>query len=333
MHIAIDAFGGDHAPKEIVAGAAEAAREMKEVHITLVGDEARIRDHLSQSGGSGLNNLSVRHASEVITAEEEPVRAVRRKKDASMVVAASMVREGEAEALVSAGNTGALMAAGLLVVGRMRGIERPALAPMIPTMDGVGVLALDLGANMDATPEQLKQYAVMGSVYRSKVHGMKEPRVGLLNVGTEPGKGNEVTKAAYPLLSAAPIRFVGNVEARDVLNGVCDVLVCDGFAGNVMLKSLEGTASSLMGALKQEFTKNMMRKLAAAVLMPGLRSLRNKMDYKEVGAAPMLGLSGVVMKSHGSSDARAIKNAVRQTVLALESDVAGTIAAELKKGD
>jgi len=331
--IAIDAFGGDHAPKEIVLGAIEAAKEMKDVHLTLVGDEERIRQELAAAGDVKLNNLAVRHASEVIGADEEPVRAVRRKKDASMVVAASMVREGEAEALVSAGNTGALMAAGLLVVGRMRGIERPALAPMIPTMDGVGTLALDLGANMDATAAQLTQYAVMGSVYRSKVHGIREPRVGLLNVGTEPGKGNEVAKEAYPMLEAAPIRFVGNVEARDILNGVCDVLVCDGFAGNVMLKSLEGTALALMGELKKEFTKNLVRKLAAAILLPGLRGLKNKLDYKEVGAAPMLGLSGVVMKSHGSSDARAIKNAVRQTVLALESDVVGTIAAELRKGD
>lgn len=333
MRIAIDAFGGDNAPEGIVAGAIEAAQEYREVHITLVGDESRIRELLASGAGGSLPNLAVKHAPEVIATDEEPVRAVRRKKDSSMVVAATMVKEGEADALISAGNTGALMASGLLVVGRMKGIERPALAPMIPTMDGVGVLALDLGANMDATAEQLAQYAVMGSVYRNKVHGIAKPRVGLLNVGTEPGKGNEVTKAAYPLLEAAPIHFVGNVEARDVLNGVCDVLVCDGFVGNVMLKSLEGTASALFGALKEEFTKNTIRKLAAAILKPGLRQFRDKMDYKEVGAAPMLGLTGVVMKSHGSSDARAIKNAVRQTISALRSDVAGTIRSELGKGD
>lgn len=331
MRIAIDAFGGDNAPEGIVAGAVEAAREYTEAQITLVGDEGRIRELLG--GEASLANLAVRHAPDVIAADEEPVRAVRRKKDASMVVAATMVKEGEADALISAGNTGALMTAGLLIVGRMKGIERPALAPMIPTMDGVGVLALDLGANMDATAEQLAQYAVMGSVYRSKVHGLKEPRVGLLNVGTEPGKGNEVTKAAYPLLEAATIRFVGNVEARDVLNGVCDVLVCDGFAGNVMLKSLEGTASALFGVLKKEFTRNAISKLAAAILRPGLRNIRNKLDYREVGAAPMLGLTGVVMKSHGSSDARAIKNAVRQTVSALQANVVGTIASELGKGE
>jgi glycerol-3-phosphate acyltransferase PlsX len=173
----------------------------------------------------------------------------------------------------------------------------------------------------------------MGSLYRKEVQNMNQPRVGLLNVGTEPGKGNEVTKTAYALLESAPIRFVGNVEARDVLNGVCDVLVCDGFVGNIMLKSLEGTASTIFSALKTEFTRNFVTKLAAALLRPGLRKFRNKMDYKEVGAAPMLGLSGIVMKSHGSSDARAIKNAVRQTVIALEANLIAAIARELGKGE
>lgn len=336
MRIAIDAFGGDHAPEAVVHGALDAAKEMPDVQLILVGDEGRISNLLEEKTkaiGRLPANVSLHHAPEVISADEEPVRAVRRKKNASMVVAAGMVRDGEADALISAGNTGALMTAGLLVVGRMSGIERPALAPMIPTIDGTGVLALDLGANMDATPEQLRQYAIMGSIYRNKLHGLPQPRVGLLNVGTEAGKGNETAKAAYPLLEASPIHFVGNVEARDILNGVCDVLVCDGFAGNVMLKSLEGTASALMKLLKEEFTKTFVRKLAAAALMPGLRSLKDKLDYKEVGAAPMLGLKGIVMKSHGSSDARAIKNAVRQTVQVLSKDVAGTIAAELGKGD
>ncbi len=333
MRIAIDAFGGDNAPEGIVAGAAEAAKEFKEARITLVGDETRIRELLASNGAASLPNVAVRHAAEVIATDEEPVRAVRRKKDASLVVAAAMVKDGEADAVISAGNTGALMTAGLLVVGRIKGIERPALAPMIPTMDGVGVLALDLGANMDATAEQLAQYAVMGSVYRAKVHGLASPRVGLLNVGTEPSKGNEVTKAAYPLFEAAPIRFVGNVEARDVLHGVCDVLVCDGFVGNVMLKTLEGTASTVFGALKEEFTRNTLRKLAAAILKPGLKKFKDKMDYKEVGAAPMLGLNGIVMKSHGSSDARAIKNAVRQTITAIRGDLVGTIRSELGKGE
>ncbi|WP_274361521.1 phosphate acyltransferase PlsX [Paenibacillus thermotolerans] len=331
MRISVDAFGGDHAPEAVVEGAVAAAKEWPDTALTLVGDERRIKPLLEAAGAPA--NIQVRHAAEVIATDEEPVRAVRRKKDSSMVVAAAMVRDGEADAFISAGNTGALMASGLLVVGRLPGIERPALAPMIPTMDGTGMLALDLGANMDATPEQLRQYAVMGSIYRSKVHGIAEPRVGLLNVGTESGKGNEMTKAAYPLLEEAPIRFVGNVEARDVLKGVCDVLVCDGFAGNVMLKALEGTASTVFSALKAEFTRSFMTKLAAAVLSPGLRAFKNKLDYKEHGSAPMLGLSGAVMKMHGSSDARAVKNAVRQTRLVLSNNIVGAIAAELGKGD
>ncbi len=240
MRIAIDAMGGDHAPAAQVEGALLAAAEWSDTTVVLVGDSARIEPLLQ---GRKPANVEVRHASEIIEAEDEPVKAVRRKKDASMVIAGRMVKDREVDAMISAGNTGALMTTGLLVVGRIKGIERPALAPMLPSLDGEGVLALDLGANMDATPEQLVQYAIMGSIYRSKVHGLKEPRVGLLNVGTEAMKGNELTKAAYLLLEQAPVRFVGNIESRDILKKPCDVIVCDGFAGNIMLKSLEGAAS------------------------------------------------------------------------------------------
>lgn len=246
-----------------------------------------------------------------------------------MVVAGRMVKEREADAMISAGNTGALMTAGLLVVGRMEGIERPALAPMIPTMDDVGVLALDLGANMDAKPEHLAQYALMGSLYRQKVQGIATPRVGLLNVGTEAGKGNELTKHAYPLLEQLPIRFVGNVEARDVLTGACDVLVCDGFAGNILLKSLEGAAGAIFGLLKEKFTSSFKNKLAAAVLMPELRGLKSKLDYTEHGGAPLLGLSGLVVKSHGSADGNAIKNAVRQARIAVQNQLVDSISKEI----
>lgn len=247
-----------------------------------------------------------------------------------MVVAGRMVREGEADAMISSGNTGALMTTGLLVVGRMQGIERPALAPMIPTLDDVGVLALDLGANMDAKPEHLVQYALMGSIYRNKVHGIAKPRVGLLNVGTEPGKGNELTKEAYPLLENLPgIHFIGNVEARDVLTGNCDVLVCDGFAGNILLKSLEGTAGALFALLKEQFSRSLKTKLGAAMLMPELRALKGKMDYKEHGGAPLLGLSGLVVKGHGSSDGNAVKNAVRQARIALQADLVPSISKEI----
>ncbi|WP_422657339.1 phosphate acyltransferase PlsX [Paenibacillus sp. EC2-1] len=325
MRIAIDAMGGDNAPKSNVEGAIAAAQEWKDTEIILVGDQALLQPLLKETP----SNLILRHASEVIDAEDEPVRAVRRKKDASMVVAGRMIREGEADAMISAGNTGALMTTGLLVVGRMQGIERPALAPMIPTLDGKGMLALDLGANMDSKPEHLQQYALMGSLYREKVHGIAKPRIGLLNVGTEPGKGNELTKHAYPLLEQLPIHFVGNVEARDVMNGVCDVLVCDGFAGNILLKSIEGTAGALFSLLKEQFGQNLKTKMAAAMMMPQLRSLKSVMDYKEHGGAPLLGLSGLVVKSHGSSDGNAIKNAVRQARVAMQNRLVESISNEI----
>ncbi|MFS0839392.1 phosphate acyltransferase PlsX [Paenibacillus sp. 1P03SA] len=328
MRIAIDAMGGDHAPAIVVEGALAAAKEWTDVELLLVGDSAKIEALLTERP----SNLRVIHASEIIEAEDEPVRAVRRKKDASMVVAGRLVKEGGADAMISAGNTGALMTTGLLVVGRVPGIERPALAPMIPTLDGNGVLALDLGANMDSSPENLLQYAIMGSIYRSKVHGMDRPRVGLLNIGTEAKKGNELTKAAYPLLEQAPVHFVGNVESRDILRAECDVIVCDGFAGNIMLKTLEGAASAIFSALKTEFTRTTLTKLAAAVLKPGLSAFKGKLDYTEHGAAPLLGLSGLVLKSHGSSDAKAIKNAVRQARTALQNDLVGAIATEIKNG-
>ncbi|MDF2963206.1 MAG: phosphate acyltransferase [Paenibacillus sp.] len=331
MRIAIDAMGGDNAPDVVVAGALEAAREWGDTTVILVGDASRIEPLVSKAGTKPAN-LEIRHAAEVIEADDEPVKAVRRKKDASMVVAGRMVHDREADAMISAGNTGALMTTGLLVVGRIKGIDRPALAPMIPSIDGKGMLALDLGANMDATPEQLLQYAIMGSIYRNKVHGIAKPRVGLLNVGTEAMKGNELTKAAYPLLEKAPIHFIGNVESRDVLSGPCDVLVCDGFAGNIMLKSVEGAASVIFSTLKTEFVRNFATKLAALVLKPGLTRFRRSFDYSEHGAAPLLGINGLLLKSHGSSNATAIKNAVRQARIALQNDLVSSISTEISDG-
>jgi glycerol-3-phosphate acyltransferase PlsX len=329
MRIAIDAMGGDHAPKVVVEGALQAAREWNDVEIILVGDSAAIDVYLTDRP----DNIKIVHAFEVIEPDDEPVKAVRRKKDASMVVAGRLVREKQADAMISAGNTGALMTTGLLIVGRIDGIERPALAPMIPTMDGNGVLCLDMGANMDATPEQLTQYAIMGSIYRSKVDGIAKPRVGLLNVGTEAMKGNELTKAAYPLLEQAPIHFIGNVESREILRAKCDVIVCDGFAGNIMLKSIEGAASAIFSALREEFTSTLLNKLAAAILKPGITKFRKKMDYNETGAGPLLGIDGLVLKSHGSSNATAIKNAVRQARIALQNDLVGAISMEINHGN
>ncbi|SDT45017.1 phosphate:acyl-[acyl carrier protein] acyltransferase [Paenibacillaceae bacterium GAS479] len=327
MKIAIDAMGGDHAPEQIVKGALIAAREWPDTELVLVGNPEAIKAHIE---GAMPPNLSIHPALDVIEADDEPVRAVRRKKDASMVVAGRLLREGQADAMLSAGNTGALMTTGLLVVGRLEGIERPALAPVLPTLDNIGVLALDLGANMDAKPEHLAQYAIMGSIYREKVHGIQRPRVGLLNVGTEPGKGSELTKAAFELMEKAPIHFVGNVESRDVMQRSCDVLVCDGFSGNILLKAMEGTAGAVMKELKDAFKSSLLTKLAAAIMMPGLKGLKNKMDYAQYGGAPLLGVNGLVVKCHGSSDAESVKNAVRQARLALQARLIPTLAAEIK---
>jgi len=326
MRIAIDAMGGDHAPKAIVEGALEAAKEWPDIEIILVGDELRLKLHIKDK----LQNVRIHHTSETIEADDEPVKAVRRKKDASMVVAGQLVRDKQAEAMISAGNTGALMTTALLIVGRVKGVGRPALAPMLPTLDGRGVLALDLGANMDATAEHLLQYAIMGSIYRTKMHNIEKPRIGLLNVGTEEMKGNELTKEAFPLLKQAPVHFIGNVESRDIFNGPCDVVVCDGFSGNIMLKSLEGAATAIFSVLKSELTRNWMRKMAALVLKPGLAQFK-KFDYKEYGAAPLLGIDGLCLKCHGSSDAKAIKIAVQQARTALQNDLIGAIAAEISQ--
>ncbi|MFC6331207.1 phosphate acyltransferase PlsX [Paenibacillus septentrionalis] len=328
MKIAIDAMGGDYAPKEIVAGAVAAAKDNQDVEILLVGDESQIKAQLTETQPS---NLRIIHASEIVESEDEPVRAVRRKKDSSMVVAGRLVKEKEADAMLSAGNTGALMATGLLVVGRIPGIERPALAPLLPSLDGVGMLALDLGANMDATPEQLYQYAVMGSIYRERVQGMKAPRIGLLNIGTEDMKGNEATKAAYELLKQSKLNFVGNVESKNMLERPCDVLVCDGFSGNIMLKSYEGAASLIFKELKKSFTQSLLTKLAAAIMLPKLKGLKKTLDPNEFGGALLLGINGCVMKIHGSSDSRAVQAAVKQAKTAIKGSLIESITAEINK--
>lgn len=326
MKIAIDAMGGDNAPKEIVLGAMKAAAEFKDIHITLVGDEKRIREHLAES-----ERIEIIHTEEMILGTDEPVRAVRRKKDASMVLAARQVADGNADACISAGNTGALMAAGLFVVGRIDGIERPALSPTLPTIDGKGFLLLDVGANVDAKPEHLLQYAVMGSIYCEKVRGISNPRVGLLNIGTEEKKGNELAKNAFGLIKDAGLNFVGNVEARDLLEGAADVVVTDGFTGNMVLKTIEGTALSVFKMMKEAMTSSLKSKLAAAVLKPDLVQLKSKMDYSEYGGAGLFGLNAPVIKAHGSSDSNALYSAVRQTREMVQNNVADTIKAAAEK--
>ncbi|NRD78841.1 phosphate acyltransferase PlsX [Bacillus sp. BRMEA1] len=320
MKLAIDAMGGDHAPKEIVLGAMKAVREFPDLHIILVGDENKIKQTLTAH-----ERISILHTTEVILGTDEPVRAVRRKKTASMVLAAKQAADGSADACLSAGNTGALMASGLFVVGRIEGIERPALAPTLPTIGGEGFLLLDAGANVDAKAEHLRDYAIMGSIYSEKVRGIAKPRVGLLNIGTEEKKGNELTKYAFDLLKNTDLNFIGNVEARDLLEGVADVVVTDGFTGNMVLKTLEGTALSMFKMLKTALMGSFTSKLAAAVLKPNLKQLRNTMDYSEYGGAALFGLKAPVIKAHGSSNAQAIFSAIRQTREMVTNDVVGLI--------
>lgn len=320
MRIALDAMGGDNAPKEIVAGAIKAVQAFPDIEILLVGDEKQINSYLTDK-----TRISVLHTEEQILATDEPARAVRRKKDASMVLCANEVKEKRADAFISAGNTGALMATGLFVVGRINGIERPALAPTLPTISRAGFLLLDVGANVDAKPEHLVQYGIMGSIYMEKALGIQNPRVGLLNIGTEEKKGNELTKKTFEELKNAPVNFIGNVEARDLLDGVCDVVVTDGFTGNMVLKTIEGTALSMFKMLKEVMTSSLKTKLAAGMMKPQLKGLKNKLDYSEYGGAALFGLNAPVIKAHGSSDSNAIYNAIRQTRDVVKSEVIGTI--------
>lgn len=327
MIIALDGMGGDHAPGEIIKGALESLNEFQDIHIHIYGDEEKMAPYLKEH-----ERLTVIHCTEIIEPDDEPVRAIRRKKDASMVKMAQAVKEKQADAGVSAGNTGALMAAGLFIVGRIEGIERPALAPTLPTVDGQGFVMLDLGANADAKPNHLSQYAVMGSIYAEKVRGIKNPRVGLLNIGTEEGKGNELTKAAYQLLQEAPINFIGNVESRDLLTGAADVVVTDGFTGNMVLKTIEGTAAGFFTMLKEVYYSSMKTKISAALIKNELGGLKKKLDYSEYGGAGLFGLQAPIIKAHGSSNGRAIYNAIRQARTMVQHEVTKTIHETIGKG-
>jgi len=326
VKIAIDAMGGDNAPKEIIEGVKQALEAFGDVEILLYGQQDKIDEYIKPQ-----DRLTIIQCAEVIESEDDPVRSVRRKKDASMVRMAEAVKEGTADAAVSAGNTGALMSAGLFIVGRIDGVDRPALAPTLPTMDGKGFLMLDLGANADAKPEHLVQYAIMGSIYAEKVRGISNPSVGLLNIGTEEKKGNELTKAAFPLLKEAPVNFIGNVESRDLLNGAADVVVTDGFTGNMVLKTIEGTAMNVFAMIKDVFMASTKTKIAAMLVKNDLSALKGMLDYSEYGGAGLFGLKAPVIKAHGSSNGTAFYNAIRQARTMVEHDVAGKIYSTLKE--
>ncbi|WAA11249.1 phosphate acyltransferase PlsX [Fervidibacillus albus] len=326
MRLAIDAMGGDYGPEVVVKGAVRAVEQFADLEITLVGNETKINPFLTDR-----TRINVIHTETQIMGDEEPVRAVRRKKDSSMVLMAQQVKDGKADACISAGNTGALMTSGLFVVGRIRGIDRPALAPTLPTIDGKGFVFLDVGANADAKPEHLLQYAYMGSIYAEKVRGIKNPTVGLLNIGTESKKGNDLTRKTYALLEKSDLNFIGNVEARDLLNSVSDVVVTDGFTGNMVLKSIEGSAISIFKMLKETLLANMKAKMAAALIKNDLGKLKQKMDYSEYGGACLFGLKAPVVKAHGSSDEQAIFHAIRQARDLVLNQVPDKIIAAVSK--
>lgn len=315
-------MGGDFAPVEIVKGAVWASRELP-AEILLVGNPEKIGRELQKYKEKG--KLPIVPASEVIEMDEPPAQAVKNKKDASINVAVSLVKEGKADAIVSAGNTGALMAASLFKLGRIPGIERPAIATEFPLPAGK-VLLLDMGANVDCKPQHLQQFAIMGSLYAKHVLHIDDPRVGLLNIGEEKEKGNELTREAWPLLKQAPINFAGNVESKEILQGKVDVIVCDGFVGNLILKFGESLGGAVFQMLKAELSKGILNKIGLAFLFPSLLKLRKKVTYDEYGGAPLLGISGVVFKAHGRAKARAIKNAIRETADAVAGDMVGSLS-------
>lgn len=314
VKIAVDMMGGDDAPGIVLDAVKKAVEDFKDLEIILFGDESQY--NLSHE------RIEFRHCTEKIEMEDEPVRAIKRKKDSSMVKMAKAVKSGEADGCVSAGNTGALMSAGLFIVGRIKGVARPALVVTLPTTDGKGFVFLDVGANADAKAEHLLQYAQLGNIYAQKIRGIQNPSVSLLNIGTEAAKGNSLTKKAYDLFEKnQSFNFTGNIEAKTLMDGNVDVVVTDGYTGNMVLKNLEGTAKSIGKMLKETIMSSFKNKLAGAVLKKDLDTFAKKMDYSEYGGSVLLGLDGTVVKAHGSSNAKAFYSAIRQAKIAGEENI------------
>ncbi len=329
MRIAVDAMGGDNAPKAIVEGVMLAKKDFPEIEFLLYGKENEIKKYMTDD-----KNVTIIHTDEKINSDDEPVKAIRRKTTASMVLAAQAVKNGEADAIFSAGNTGALLAAGLFIVGRIKGIDRPGLMSTMPVIGkDAGFDMLDLGANADNKPEHLANYAVLGSFYAQKVRGINRPRVGLLNNGTEETKGSELTKKAFELLSQDPtIHFIGNVEARELLDGAADVVVTDGFTGNAVLKSIEGTALNLMALLKQSILDSGAKgKLGALLLKDALRKVKNEMDYAKHGGAVLFGLKAPVIKTHGATGPEAVAYTIKQIHTMLATDVVAQLVSHFEE--
>ena len=313
IKIAVDAMGGDNAPVEIVKGAIEAVNERKDIVISLVGQEDVVKKELEKYNYN-KEQIEVVHASEVIETGEPPVNAIRKKKDSSLVVGMNMVKKGEADGIVSAGSSGAILVGGQVIVGRLKGVERPPLAPLIPTKDGVALL-IDCGANVDARPSHLVQFAKMGSIYMENVVGIKNPRVAIVNIGAEEEKGNALVKETFPLLKECKdINFIGSIEAREIPRGGADVIVCEAFVGNVILKLYEGVGLTMMSMLKQGLMSSLRAKIGAVLIKPALKTTLKAFDANQYGGAPLLGLKGLVGKTHGSSKSTEVKNSIIQCI-------------------
>ena len=330
MKIAIDGMGGDNAPQAVVEGVVQALKEYEDIKLYITGPKDEIEKELSKYTYP-KDRVTVVHTSEVISPNEHPVMAIRKKKDSSLVKALNLVKEGECEAIISGGSTGAFLAGCTFIVGRIKGVERPALAPIMPGRNGKFMI-VDVGANVDCKPQYLIQFSHMGKIYYEGMFNTKNTSIGLINIGAEEEKGNELTKATYKLLKEENFNFVGNVEPRDIPKGEVNVLVADGFVGNTALKMYEGSASNILGMIKDEiYSSSIISKVGAVLLKPVFNSLKVKFDYKEVGGAPFLGVDGICIKAHGSSDGKAFKNAIRQTKLFKENDILNKIKEEFKE--
>lgn len=328
IRVAVDAMGGDYAPGEIVKGAVEAVNSSSDIQVILTGDQERVEKEL-QKYTYPKEQVALRHTTEVIDTDESPVKAIRSKKDSSMVVGLSMVKAQEADAFVSAGSSGALLVGGQVLVGRIKGVERPPLAPLIPTVNGVSLL-IDCGANVDARPSHLVQFARMGSLYMERVVGIPKPRVAIVNIGTEEEKGNALVKETFPLLKECEdIHFIGSIEAREIPHGGADVIVCEAFVGNVILKLYEGVGGALIGKVKEGMMTSLRSKIGALLVKPALKETLKAFDASRYGGAPLMGLNGLVVKSHGNSKSVEIRNSILQCKTFQEQKIQDVIREKL----
>ena len=324
VRVAVDAMGGDNAPGEIVKGAVEAVQAEKDIKVFLVGRQDAVNAELAKYTYD-KEKIEVVHAEEVIEMAEPPVNAIRKKKQSSLVIGMNMIKHQEADAIVTAGSTGATLVGGQVLVGRIKGIERPPLAPLVPTEKGVSLL-IDCGANVDGRPSHLVQFAQIGSIYMENIVGIKNPRVAILNIGAEEEKGNQLVKETFPLLKECPgINFIGSIEAREIPHGGADVIVCEAFAGNIVLKLYEGVAATLLSKVKEGLMSSLRSKIGALLIKPALKQTLKSFDASQYGGAPLLGLNGLVVKTHGSAKAIDVKNSILQCVTFKQQDINGKI--------